>query len=44
MDTLKDILSYGYSQRQVPQLVGKTFVVTGGSNGESFPSRTREPG
>ncbi|GAA5938615.1 uncharacterized protein JCM15063_005370 [Sporobolomyces koalae] len=33
MDKLKQLFGYGFSQAQVPSLVGKTFVVTGGSNG-----------
>ncbi|GAA5877881.1 hypothetical protein JCM16303_000272 [Sporobolomyces ruberrimus] len=32
MDALHNIV-YGFSQAQVPSLVGKTFFVTGGSNG-----------
>ncbi|GAA5905516.1 uncharacterized protein JCM6883_005355 [Sporobolomyces salmoneus] len=33
MDTIKHLFSYGFSQAQVPSLVGKTFIVTGGSAG-----------
>ncbi|GAA5980371.1 hypothetical protein JCM5350_000962 [Sporobolomyces pararoseus] len=33
MDTIKNLFGYGFSQSQVPSLVGKTFFVTGGSNG-----------
>ncbi|GAA5953678.1 hypothetical protein JCM3765_006935 [Sporobolomyces pararoseus] len=33
MDTIRNLFGYGFSQAQVPSLVGKTFFVTGGSNG-----------
>ncbi|GAA5860781.1 hypothetical protein JCM1840_001962 [Sporobolomyces johnsonii] len=33
MEALQKVFGYGFSQAEVPSLVGKTFIVTGGSNG-----------
>ncbi|GAA5902907.1 hypothetical protein JCM5296_006328 [Sporobolomyces johnsonii] len=33
MEALQKMFGYGFSQAEVPSLVGKTFIVTGGSNG-----------